>query len=96
MGIQTGKEGARSPWENHSLRLEQRERLTVTAVREVLRFDPQTVVLRLEAGLLLIHGERLSLKQLAPEDGRLEVCGTVEAVNYEQAPSKGLLRRLMG
>ena len=95
MGVQE-KDGARSPWEGHSLRLDQRQRLTVTAVREVLRFDPQTVVLRLEAGLLLVHGDRLSLKQLAPEDGRLEVRGTVDAVNYEQAPSKGLLRRMLG
>lgn len=96
MPLQSKTEAQRDPWEAHSLRLEQRRRITVTAVREVLRFDPQTIVLRLEAGLLLIHGEGLSLKQLAPEEGRLEVCGTVETLNYEQAPGKGLLRRLLG
>ncbi len=96
MPIQAKKEPQRDPWENHSLRLEQRNRLTVTAVKEVLRFEPQAVVLRFEAGLLLIQGETLSLKQLAPEDGRLEVRGEVRAMSYEQAPSKGLLRRILG
>lgn len=97
MPVQPKKEPQRDPWEAHSLRLEQRNRLTVTGVQEVLRFEAQTVVLRLEAGLLLVFGEGLALKQLAPEEGRLEVRGTlVNALRYEQAPSKGLLRRILG
>lgn len=96
MPVQPKKEPQRDPWEGHSLRLDQRNRLTVTAVKEVLRFDAQAIVLRLEAGLLLIQGDSLTLKQLAPEDGRLEVRGEVHTMRYEQAPAKGLMRRLLG
>ena len=96
MPVQSKQEAQQSPWENHRLSLEQRNRLTVTGVTEVLRFDEAAVILRLEQGLLIVQGAGLSLKQLAPEGGRLEIRGRVNSLSYEQAPSGGRLRRLFG
>ena len=81
----------------HRLELEGRRRLTVTGVGEVLRFDEALVVLRAAGQLLVVHGEGLTLRQLAPQEGRVELRGLVESLGYEQpARGKGLLRRLLG
>ena len=96
MSIQAKPDPRRDPWELHRLTLDQRSRLTVTSVTEVLHVEGEAVVLRMEEGLLVIRGTGLSLKQLAPEDGRLELRGRVSSLSYEQAQAKGLLRRILG
>ena len=80
----------------HSLTLEQRQRLTVTAVSEVLRLDSETAVLRTEDSLLLVSGYGLELKQLSPDSGKVEIRGKIAQLSYEQAPSGGFFRRLFG
>lgn len=77
--------------------LEGRRVLRVTGVKEILRFDETLVVLQAADSLLVVRGEGLALRSLAPEDGRVEVRGRVDGLSYEQGgPEKGLLRRLFG
>lgn len=87
----------REPALPQKLTLEQRERLTVTGVSEILRFDETTVVMRLEREVLTVRGQTLSLRQLAPDSGRVEVRGIVDQVSFEQATGKGgFFSRLFG
>ena len=81
----------------HSLTLQQRGKLTMTGVAEVVSFDELAVVLRTEMGNLVIQGRDLRLKALSPEGGNVAIEGTVSALVYEEprAPG-GWLRRLLG
>lgn len=80
----------------HRLVLDERSTLTVTGVTEVLRFDERSVALKTVRGLLLLRGEGLQLKQLAPEGGQVTVRGTVSALGYEEQRAGGFWRRLLG
>ena len=79
------------------LSLDGRQALRVTGVKEVLRFDPDTVVLRTADQLLVVRGGGLVLRRLSPDEGRVEVRGRVDSLSYEQDAARGgLLRRLFG
>ena len=80
----------------HKLTLEERSRLTMTGVTEVVRFDDTAVVLRTCLGTLIVQGQQLQLKTLDHEDGKVEVDGTVCAMVYEQTRQGGSwLERLL-
>ncbi len=79
------------------LTLDGRRTLRATGVKEVLHVEQTAVVLRTADSLLTVRGAELSLRQLAPEDGCVELRGRVEALYYGQAPARGsLLHRLFG
>ena len=73
------------------------QRLTVTGVSEILRFDENGVAVKVGSRVLVIRGDGLTLKQLTPQDGKVEVRGTVNLLSYETAVQPGgLFRRLFG
>jgi len=81
----------------HTLTLSERSSLTMTGVTEVVSFDENTVMLHTGLGTLIIHGQNLQLKQLAPEGGQVCVEGSVTALIYEEAQKGGSwFRRLLG
>jgi sporulation protein YabP len=80
---------------SHGLRLEDRKKLTMTGVTEVLRLDEEAVVLKTGLGVLLVQGKGLQLKNLSPEGGQVELRGTVCALSYQEPKAAtGRLRRL--
>lgn len=83
---------------DHHLVLEQRERLVISGVEEVARFDEETIVLTTTMGELEIQGERLHIEKLSLEGGELHVDGTVSALIYatQEREEPGFLRRLLG
>ena len=79
----------------HKVVLSEREKLTVTGVKEVVHFDENSVLMDTSQGGFRIHGQNLKLKNLSPQGGQLELTGAVEAMIYEQTPEKrGILSRL--
>ncbi len=81
----------------HKLTLNERNRLTVTGVTEVLSFDSTAVIARTELGTLVVQGKDLQLKTLVPEGGQVAVEGRINALVYEEPrPAGNLWRRLMG
>lgn len=81
----------------HKLTLDERQKLIVTGVTEVISFDEDAVVLRTQLGLLTVQGQQLQLKTLSVDGGQLAVEGTVSALSYEQPREKGgWLHRLFG
>ena len=75
----------------HRLELEGRERLTISGVEDVERFDEEGIVMS-------IAGEDLHIGKLSLDGGELHVDGRIDSVTYEdQAPSRGgFLGRLFG
>ncbi len=80
--------------EQHSLHLNQRQKLTMTGVSEVISFDECTVIVQTALGLLEIQGQQLQLKNLSTEGGQIAVEGTVNSLRYEQPRRTGFWRRL--
>ena len=81
--------------EPHELRLENREKLSVTGVREVESFDENAVVLHTARGVLIIRGENLHLKTLSIDGGQIAVTGTIGSLSHEETQKGGgLFQRL--
>jgi len=81
----------------HRLVLEERNRLTMTGVTEVVSFEETCVVMHTTLGTLTVQGQDLQLKNLSAEGAQVAVEGKVSALAYEEprAPG-GWLRRLLG
>ncbi|MCI8933687.1 MAG: sporulation protein YabP [Clostridiaceae bacterium] len=80
----------------HNVILENRERLSVSGVSEVLSFDENQVALITSMGLLTIGGQQLHVEKLSLEMGEIAIAGQVEAVIYEddQQRRRGFWSRL--
>lgn len=72
----------------HKLTLDERNKLTVTGVMEVLSFDDMAVILHTNLGTLEVQGQQLKLKSLSPEVGQVTVTGQISALSYEEPREK--------
>lgn len=79
---------------DQKLSLEERDRLAVTGVSQVVRFEDALVVLETNLGTLNIHGRELKLQDLSLEGGRAAVTGQVDALIFEEPRERSLLGRL--
>lgn len=83
----------------HRLQLDGREKLTVSGVEDVERFDDTCIVLTTCAGTLVVSGEALHIGKLSLDGGELHVDGRIDALTYEDTPEArggGLFSRLFG
>ena len=80
----------------HGLTLNERSRLSMTGVSEVVSFDENAVVLNTSLGVLTIQGHQLQLKQLSLDGGQVAVDGSISALIYEDPrPAGSWLQRLL-
>lgn len=83
----------------HRLTLDGRDKLTVSGVEDVERFDENEIVMNTTDGVLIVSGENLHIGKLSLDGGELHVDGRVDALNYEDGAAGrggGLLSRLFG
>ena len=83
----------------HRVTLEGRERLVVSGVEDVERFDENEIVMNTADGALVVTGENLHIDKLSLDGGELHVDGRVETLSYEDAAGArggGLFSRLFG
>ena len=73
----------------HRLTLDERERLAVTGVEEVVSFHEEEVAVRTVRGLLIVRGEGLRVDKLEKSSGELTVSGSVTELAYEEAGAGG-------
>ena len=87
-----------TPAAAHRLELEGRERLTVSGVEDVERFDETGIVMSTPAGTLVVTGEDLHIDKLSLDGGELHVDGRIDAVSYEEESGGrgGFFSRLFG
>ena len=86
------------PQTAHRLELVGRERLMVSGVEDVERFDETGIIMSTSAGTLVITGEDLHIGKLSLDGGELHVDGRVDSVSYEDdgAGRGGFFSRLFG
>ena len=77
--------------------LENRKKLTLTGIRDVLSFDDEIVVVESELGLLNIQGTDLRVNKISVETGDVIVDGTIRAIEYSDkdiGPKQGLMSKI--
>ena len=72
----------------HTLTLEQREKIFLSGIEDVISFDEHTIVLNTVLGAMSIEGDNLHILSLSLESGHVTVEGYVEAVFYENRTEK--------
>lgn len=65
--------------------LENREKLTITGVVDVLSFDDQIVIVETQLGLLTIKGEELRINKLSLDSSEVIIDGEIFNLGYSEA-----------
>lgn len=67
-----------------NLVLENREKLSISGVLDVLSFDDQIVILETELGLLTVKGENLRINKLSLDTAEVIVDGEIYSLGYSE------------
>jgi len=73
----------------HTIRVIERKKATITGVEDVDCFNEQIVVLRTPLGMLTVTGGGLNISHLNLEEGRVEIDGEFAALEYSGGRKKG-------
>lgn len=65
-----------------NLILENREKLNVSGVLDVLSFDDQIVIVETELGLLTVKGENIRINKLSLDTSEVVVEGEINSLGY--------------
>ena len=67
-----------------NLILENRNKLSISGVRDVLSFDDQVIIMETELGLLTIKGENLKINKLSIDTSEVIVEGEIYNLAYSE------------
>ena len=67
--------------------LENREKLNITGIVDVLSFDDQIIIAETDLGLLTIKGENLKINKLSLDTSDFIVEGYINNLNYSSSSS---------
>lgn len=81
----------------HTLNMEERERVRISGVMEVLSFDEDGIMMETTCGLLLLKGAGMHIGKLDLEAGDVVVDGSIDSMTYSDgtlAEKHSILGRL--
>ena len=65
--------------------LENREKLNITGILDVLSFDDQIIIIETELGLLTIKGDNLKINKLSLDTSDFIVDGKISSLTYSDS-----------
>ncbi len=68
----------------HRITLEDRERITMTGIIDVLSFDEESIIADTQRGMLVLKGNNLHIGKLNLDDGEVSVDGMLESLEYNE------------
>lgn len=77
--------------------LENRKKLTLTGIKDVLSFDDEVVSVESELGLLNIKGSDLRVNKISVETGDVIIDGNIRAIEYSDkdiSSKQGLMSKI--
>ena len=66
----------------HTIQMEEREKIRIGGVLEVLSFDEEGIMMETTCGLLLLKGQGLHVGRLDLEAGEVTVDGMLDSITY--------------
>lgn len=73
--------------ERHTLKLENRESLELSGIKDVGAFNEEQIIAESSMGDIIIKGSALHVDELSLDKGRLKVSGKISAFFYNDKPS---------
>ena len=64
--------------------LENREKMSITGVSDVLSFDDQIIIVETDLGLLTIKGENLKINKLNIDTSDFTLNGKINSISYSE------------
>ena len=81
----------------HALEMENREKLSLSGVEDVMGFDETLVVLQTGMGRLSIRGDALHIGRIDLDLGQLELSGKIQELSYDETAARvSLWNKLFG
>lgn len=81
-----------------NLILENRNKLSISGVLDVLSFDDQIVILETDLGMLTVKGEDIKINKLSIDTSDVIIEGNINSLSYNQKDlnrkSEGLLSKI--
>lgn len=74
---------------NHNIIVEDRKKMTLTGVKDVISFDEETVVLDTSLGRLTVKGSGLHISNFDTKSGDLSADGRLYALVYTSEEKNG-------
>lgn len=71
-----------------NLSLENRKKLTLTGVIEIINFDEETIFLNTSLGKVTVKGEGLKVDKLDVQNGEVIISGMISSFIYSKKTSK--------
>ena len=71
-----------------NLILENRNKLSISGVKDVLSFDDQVVIMETELGLLTVKGDNLKINKLSIDTSEVIVEGEIHNLGYSEHNKK--------
>lgn len=66
----------------HRVLFENRERGSISGVKDVISFDLTAILLETEYGMVTIKGHDLHVNRLSVEKGEIDISGTIDGIVY--------------
>ena len=79
-----------------NLVLENRGKLSISGVLDVLSFDDQVVIVETELGLLTVKGEDLRINKLSIDTEEVIIEGEISSMNYSEKDMEKKAGSLLG
>jgi len=70
--------------ENSNLVLENRKKLSITGVNEVISFNDQAIILTTNLGSLTLKGKNLKMNKLDVQNGDVMITGKINSFEYSE------------
>ena len=84
--------------EDNNIVLENRERMTISGVTDVLSFDDQIIIVETNLGLVTIKGENLKINKLNIDTSDFSLNGHISSIAYSdgafESKSNGFLGKI--
>lgn len=82
---------------NGNVIIENRQKITVSAVRDVESFTPEKILLITENAVLTVTGSNMKVKKLSTESGDVYIEGEIDGCVYQKGrgEKEGFLKRVL-
>ena len=79
----------------HTMLLDNRKKLSLTGVNDVLGFNEELVSIKTSLGDLIVRGSKLHISKLNLETGEVDIDGQINSLQYiENREGKSFMQRL--
>ena len=74
---------------SHRLNMEDRKRLEMTGISDVISFDLNKILLETDYGVVTVKGDNLHVNRLYLENGEHYIDGSIQSLEYSEVSSFG-------